>query len=240
MTLRPFFSYYGGKWRSAVKHYPAPEFDQIVEPFAGSAGYSLRYPDRRVVLCDSDPVIAGLWQYLIRVSAAEIMAIPDVPDDGTVQDLALCPEAEALVGFWLNRGSARPCRRPSKWMRDRVAPGSFWGDRVRHTIARQLDAIRHWKAYNCSYEDCPASEPSTYFVDAPYQEAGRHYSHGSDRIDFDHLARWCRGRTGQVIVCENDGATWLPFRRLGDIKTTRTGRRSIEAIWTNEQTREED
>ena len=35
MTLRPFFSYYGGKWRSAVKHYPAPEFDQIVEPFAG-------------------------------------------------------------------------------------------------------------------------------------------------------------------------------------------------------------
>ena len=35
--LRPFFGYYGGKWRDAVKHYPEPAFETIIEPFAGSA-----------------------------------------------------------------------------------------------------------------------------------------------------------------------------------------------------------
>ena len=40
--LRPFFCYYGGKWRAAPK-YPPPEHDTIVEPFAGAAGYATRY-----------------------------------------------------------------------------------------------------------------------------------------------------------------------------------------------------
>ena len=71
MNLRPFFCYYGGKWRAAPK-YPAPEHDTIVEPFAGAAGYATRYPDRKVVLVERDPVIAGLWRYLTKVSPAEI------------------------------------------------------------------------------------------------------------------------------------------------------------------------
>jgi hypothetical protein len=33
--LRPFFGFYGGKWRDALKHYPPPEHDTIIEPFAG-------------------------------------------------------------------------------------------------------------------------------------------------------------------------------------------------------------
>jgi hypothetical protein len=41
-TVRPFFSFFGSKWRVAP-HYPAPERDLIIEPFAGSAGYSLRH-----------------------------------------------------------------------------------------------------------------------------------------------------------------------------------------------------
>jgi hypothetical protein len=32
--LRPFFSFYGGKWRIA-RHYPTPKYDIIIEPFAG-------------------------------------------------------------------------------------------------------------------------------------------------------------------------------------------------------------
>ncbi len=60
--LRPFFGYYGGKWRDAIKHYPEPQHDTIVEPFAGSAGYSLRYANRKVILCEIDPVLASVWQ----------------------------------------------------------------------------------------------------------------------------------------------------------------------------------
>lgn len=232
--LRPFFGYYGGKWRNTIKHYPEPIHKTIVEPFAGSAGFSLRYPDRRIVLCEVDPVIAGVWEYLINVSAAEIKAIPDVPTEGSVDDLNLIQEASWLVGLWLNRGVARPRKRPSKWMRSRIRPGSFWGDRVRNTIANQVDFIRHWKVYNCSYDECNVTGPATWFIDPPYQLAGRHYSFGSEGINFEDLGRWCRSRDGQILVCENDGADWLPFRSLADVKTTRAGKRSKEVLWTNE------
>jgi len=232
-SLRPFFGFYGGKWRDTLKHYPAPRHKVIVEPFAGSAGFSVRYADREVVLCEKDPVIAGVWEYLIKVKASEIRAIGDVPPDGCVDDLHLSEEASALVGMWMNRGAARPRKRPSKWMREKIRPGSFWGDRVRNTIATQVGSIRHWRVYRCSYEDCPIVGPATWFVDPPYQMAGKHYAFGSDGISFPALAEWCRSRKGQVLVCENEGADWLPFRHLAHVKTTRRGRTSTEVFWTN-------
>jgi hypothetical protein len=232
--LRPFFGYFGGKWRDALRNYPSPRYDTIVEPFAGSAGYSLRYPTKRVVLCEIDPTIAGIWDYLISVSAEEVLSIPDVPLDGTVDDLNVPAEARALVGMWLNRGVARPRRSPSKWMRDRIRPGSFWGERVRRTIALQLDHIRHWQIHNCDYEEAPVADQATWFIDPPYIGAGHHYRHGSATIDFDSLGSWCLARPGQVIVCENEGASWLPFRHLGSFKTTRNGRQSKEVFWLND------
>lgn len=233
MQLRPFFGYYGGKWRDAIKHYPAPEYPTIVEPFAGSAGYSLRYPERQIVLCEIDPVLVGVWRYLIKVKPAEILAIPDVSLDGSVDDLRVIQEARWLVGFWMNRGAPSPRKKPSKWMRDGIRPGSFWGDRVRQTIASQVDAIRSWKIFEGSYETCPVTGKATWFVDPPYQVAGRHYRFGSESVDYKALAIWCKNRKGQVMVCENEGADWLPFSDLADTKTTRRGCRSKEVIWTS-------
>lgn len=97
MSLRPFFGYYGGKYRNARKHYPRPAYGTIVEPFAGSAGYSVRYPDRRVILCEKDPKVAAVWRYLLAVSPTEILAIPDVPLDGTVHDLPGLPQVAGLL-----------------------------------------------------------------------------------------------------------------------------------------------
>jgi hypothetical protein len=231
-AIRPFFGYYGGKWRDALKHYPAPEHPVIAEPFAGSAGYALRYPDRKVVLCERDPVLAAVWRYLLCVSPQEILAIPDVPENGSVDDLAVPQEAKWLVGFWLNRATTRPRRTPSRWMRDLIRPGCFWGERVRCTIASQLSAIRHWVLHEGDYAAaCTISESATWFIDPPYQRAGRHYRFGANQIDYEHLAAWCLSRPGQVIVCENQGADWLPFRSLSDVKTTRPGRRSREVVW---------
>lgn len=42
---------------------------------------------------------------------------------------------------------------------------------------------------------------------------------------------WCKDRRGQVIVCENAGATWLPFEPLATIKATRGT--SQEVSWVN-------
>ena len=227
--MRPFFSFYGGKWRDTPKHFPSPEFETIVEPFAGSAGYSVRYPDHDVVLCDIDPIIASVWQYLIEVKPDEILSLPGLQPGQTVDDLAVPQEARWLIGFWLNKGAERPRKSPSQWMREDNQPECYWGNRVRTTIASQVESIRHWRIYNCSYEDCPVTEVATWFVDPPYQHAGRHYRFGSKLIDYASLGRWCKELPGQVVVCEQQGATWLPFRTLGDVKTSRTSR-SVEML----------
>lgn len=238
-VLKPFFTYFGGKWRAAAI-YPAPAHDRIIEPFAGSAGYSLRYPDRDVWLNDADPIVAGTWAYLVRVTEREILALPDLTPDQTVDDLDLPQEARWLIGWWLNKGSAQPKRRPSTFMRDYPTHAtSFWGRAVRERIAQQLPAIRHWTVTNDDYEELPThawNHPTTWFVDPPYQAAGTHYRWGSDRIDFPRLGRWCRALTGQVIVCENEGADWLPFQPYLAAKGTAGGRRSgvsREVIWLN-------
>lgn len=248
INLRPFFSFYGGKWRNAVNQYPKPEHRIIVEPFAGSAGYSVRYAHHKVILCEKDEQIAAVWDYLIRAKASEIRKLPKtIPESGTVDDLKIPDEAKLLVGFWLNRGVSRPRKTPSKWMRKGIRPGSFWGARVIEAIALQADQINHWRLLNCSYEELDrklgkyvkgkhSRENITWFIDPPYEQAGKHYFHGAEDIDFEALGDWCKSRKGQAIVCENDGASWLPFIQLADFKTTRVNQRSKEVIWTNKET----
>ena len=141
--LQPFWRYYGGKNRAA-KLYPAPEHDIIIEPFAGAAGYSCRYHWKQVILVDRSPIIAGIWRYLIKASAAEVLAIPDIPDGGTVDDLpAWVPqEARWLAGFWCNNGTVNPCKRPSKWVRENMVGGwQGWTHPCRQRIAKQMGSI---------------------------------------------------------------------------------------------------
>ena len=209
VNLRPFFSYYGGKYRIAPRYTP-PQYGTIVEPFAGSAGYSTRHPDHNVILCDLDEKIVSTWQYLIAVSETEIRSLPanvehldDHPD--------LTQEQQWLIGWWLNKGSSSPCRSMSAWGNSGVRPNCVWGAAVRDRIASQVCHIRHWKAIRCSYADIP-DQDATWFVDPPYQKMGKYYRHAAKNIDFGHLGEWCRSRSGHVIACENDGADWLPFR----------------------------
>ncbi len=232
---KPFFSFFGSKYRVAP-YYPKPLYLTIIEPFAGSCGYSLRYPEHKVTLYDVDPTICGVWNYLIHVSPEEIRRLPLVFSH--VDDLALCPEAKALIGFWLNKGTVQPSKSPSKWMPDYQArqPGcTYWSAAVVERIASQVDSIRHWKIKPASYEDISDQGPATWFIDPPYEVAGRAYKYHD--IDYADLGKWCRSRTGQVIVCENAGAEWLSFHFFKTIKGlegTRGGKTSDEVIWTRD------
>lgn len=237
-ALRPFFTYFGGKWRAA-KHYPEPSGRVLIEPFAGAAGYSLRYPDRNVILNDLSDEVAGTWDYIINAPESEIMSLPLY--DGTwstVNDLALPQEARWLIGWWLNKGTVRPSQSPSKWVRDAETMGeNYWGAGVRARIAGQQQYIRHWTVACGDYRDLPDID-ATWFIDPPYAAAGKDYRHGSSGIDFQALGEWCQQREGQVIVCENDGADWLPFRPFKSIKGTEGRSRSgvsMEVIWTNDR-----
>jgi len=233
--LRPFFPYFGGKWRAA-KHYPEPVHGTIIEPFAGAAGYALRYASKNVVLYDANPVVAGTWDYLINASEEELSRLPLY--DGTwesTDDLQGLPqEARWLIGWWLNKGAVHPGKRPSAWVRAVGANTgeNVWGQGVINRLVRQVPYIRHWQAHNLSYIDA-ANVEATWFIDPPYEVAGK-YPHRD--IDFDALGVWCRSRNGQVIVCENEGSTWLPFQPLREIKgTAGRGRSGVsrEAIWTS-------
>lgn len=230
--LKPFWRYYGGKWRAAPR-YPSPKYRTIIEPFAGAAGYALRHPDRNVVLIDKYPVVAEMWRYLIGVSEAEVMALPLVDH---VDDLPAGTPigARYLVGFSLNSATVSPCRSLSAGARRlRALPGHGiygWSEPMRHRVAVQLQHIRHWKIIEGDYRDAPNDRPATWFVDPPYNnQAGRYYIHAD--VDYEALAAWCRTLRGQAIVCENEGASWLPFKTLDTLRRGLNGAGSKEVIW---------
>lgn len=224
------FSYYGSK--SKLAHlYPKPVHSTIIEPFAGSARYSLLHWENDVHLYDVDPVVVGVWQYLLEASPTDILELPDVPSKVHLDSFGGLEKVERdLIGFHLCRGKARPRK---------VGHGqNSWGaDKVR--IARNLYKIKHWQVTLGSYHTIPNNDFATWFVDPPYKEAQERdgntdrYTHW--QVDYGHLGTWCRTRWGQLIVCEGAGADWLPFRLLVRSlanTNTATAKKSGEYIYT--------
>ncbi len=205
-------------------YYPEPKHDIILEPFAGSACYSLRHPTKRVYLSDLNPTIVYLWNYLLNVSEDEIYSLPE--KFKCVGDLKIDGGAKILIGFWLNHGTTSPSKSPSAWMRAGKHKSSFWGPEVKERIASQLKFIRHWELSYGPY-DVWGDFTATWFIDPPYQKQGKHYP--CNNIDYTQLGIWCSKRKGQVIVCEQEGADWLPFKPFRSLKSTRG--QSKEVVW---------
>lgn len=215
--LKPFFPYYGSKWRIA-KLYPKPDHDLVIEPFCGSAGYSTYWEPKSVLLCDADPVIVCVWNYLINTTSEEVLDLPDLAPGELVNNLDIPQAAKWLIGFWINRGSAVPKNSMTAYSRRTEKAQLVWGQRARERIAAQLPAIKHWQVKLLSYEKLE-NRVATWFADPPYQVKGRYYRF--NKIDYEHLGQWVSTLTGQIIACEHPDSTWLPFVPLVNAKTSK-------------------
>lgn len=224
--MRPFFSYYGAKY-TVAKYAGPPRRDLVIEPFAGSAAYATRYGQGRcVALYDASPEVCDLWDWLINSSEADVRAIPDAFE--TFDEIEHLPRGpNLLVRFWVSKGRAEPSGVLSPWYfryrNDRDC--KVWGGPVKRRIIEQKPFIKKWTVDCLCYRAIPLRE-AHWHVDPPYNnEAGSRYPFAS--IDYAHLARWCSTLPGAVDVFENEGATWLPFRPLCNIETTRGKRTGV-------------
>lgn len=182
------------------------KLDTIIEPFAGSASYALHYYEKNVILCDKDPVICAVWNYLIQATKEQILALPILSQGESLDDYELAQAEKYLIGFFLGFG-AKPRKRPTK-----CANFCNWTVKNREILSNDVLKVKHWKIHNGSYEELKNIQ-AVWFIDPPYQgNGGRYYSY--NQIDYEALAEWAMSRKGQVVVCENEEATWLPFHPL--------------------------
>lgn len=223
------WSYYGAK-TNIVHLYPPPKYGKIIEPFAGTARYSLKYWDREVLLVDKYDVIIKIWKWLQQCSPGDILGLPRLKAGENINDFNFdCEDARLLMGFLIGFGfySPRHSATVRLWQRPNQLNYSL------NRIAGELHKIKHWQFECKSYEEVE-NECGTWFIDPPYQFGGHAYVIGNKDINFNQLAGWCNSREGQVIVCENNKADWMKFNPL-IVQNVRTGKHA-EVFWTNEPT----
>ncbi len=220
------FPYYGSKSELA-KHYPKPIHNHIIEPFAGSARYSLLYWENEITIVDAYDVVISLWEYLKSASPKDIMGLPKLTKGIDVRDFNLSEPETLFLRMMAGVAQTAPRNKVSSF----AAEQNFRKNKMK-SIADNLYKIRHWNILHGSYEQIPNRE-ATWFIDPPYQVGGRSYK--VNNIDYNHLREWSMSRKGQIIICENEGATWLPsffpIRNYRGVKNTR-----VEGFFTNNAT----
>lgn len=220
------FSYYGSKSK-IVDYYPPPKHKKVIEPFAGSARYALKYWQKDILIIDKSENVIKIWKWLQGCSKNDILKLPKLTTGLDIRKIELSEIERTFLSYLV--ASGRPSNIVTKFM-----DYDNGNQKVYKRIADSLELIRHWDIRHGSYTDLE-NETATWFIDPPYQFGGEHYKHGSKQINFTELAEWCKSRNGQTIVCENMKASWLPFRPVIQIQGA-CQTNTTEVIWSNLQT----
>lgn len=218
-----FYSF-GGKAYLA-KFYPEPQHDTIIEPFAGSAAYSLHddYWKRNVILVEKNPDIVAMWNWFINDATPDSVAtIPPLVTGDPY------PEGDDPVHI-LIRSARLDSGIPKRGTVTAHHTNEF--EKVRRRVLKNLHKVAHWTIIEGDYTQAPDIE-ATWFIDPPYAGvSGGYNGFGAERIDFPKLGEWCLSRRGQIIVCEDDRhGGWLPFEPLGGYRNNRN--RKTEMVYT--------
>jgi hypothetical protein len=173
--------------------------------------------------------VIRIWNYLIAATPDEIMALPLMEPGQHIKTLDVSEDARLFISCCVNSSQFRNVL--TAWKNGQN--DGLWGAKWRDKVANQVNAIKHWKVSCCDYSHVQ-NEKATWFIDPPYQTLAEHYKESDERaIDYRHLGDWCRSRIGQVIVCEQGGSRWLPFKPLMTKATVRHGE-AREAIWLHD------
>lgn len=228
----PLFKWFGSKW-SAARLYPASTHSSIYEPYAGSAGYSLRHSDHNITLWDSNPRLQELWSWLI-YSATEndVRSIPlDITEGTDIRQLGLSWGQQLLLKHWQRTNNYGECWTISPWGNK---PGQ-WTANTRARVAEEISAIKHWQ-----FGPIDWNAIGTYFIDPPYQY---NYTYGVKNFDYTELVQKCKDLpiTSEIIACEavcsKTGAvpSYLPFSFFANRVTSRrkveNNHHSKELLW---------
>jgi hypothetical protein len=215
------FSYFGSKSK-IVNYYPKPRFDTIVEPFAGSARYSLKYLHKNVILIEKCKKICDIWNFLISASKQDILSLPDTVPGGPAIKTGYAP-ADDFVFLCSSRGNA------SIYNYTKYGKFNSW-NKYKLKVAELVPQIKHWKIYNNNY-DFIHIDNATYFIDPPYQKLGHRYEEKFN--EYSSLISYINSLKGQIIVCENEDQTWMP--KCQPVKRM-TGNKhcKLEVMWYKE------
>lgn len=224
------FYFYGGKRRLA-RAYPGPKHKVVVEPFAGSAAYSVLHLGargsivERAILIEKDPRVCEIWEQLLAMEPEEVLNYP-IPEAGDrTSDFLL------MTAACSNRIARTAEMRVTKRMPVVIK-------RMLRQIAAVLPDVKgKVEIIQGDYSEAPDIE-ATWFIDPPYHVNGRPQSRGmgyaegcnSASLNYPALGEWCRARRGQKIVCEQAGADWLKFEHLRWARDS-IGNKAAEVVW---------
>lgn len=212
--------YYYGRKKQIAKHYPSPNFDVIIEPFAGAASYSMfdRNWKKRVILIEKDPKVAGIWEWFINSATVdEIKKLPDLKVGEKSSEFLHIIHAATKMAFHFKTIKVTPVLERN------------W-EISRRVFAENLHKVKHWEIICGDYTEAPDIE-ATWFIDPPYKNSpGLGYKFSSKLIEYNALAEWALNRKGEIIFCEGEFGDYLPFEPLLQLKGV-AGKTSREMIY---------
>lgn len=212
--------YYYGRKKQIGKYYPAPNYDTIIEPFAGSAAYSLRedHWKNRVILIEKDKKVADIWNWLIEEATPEtISALPELKVGEKSSEFLNIIHAATKMAF------------KYKTIKVTAVLARNW-EISKRVMAENLYKVKDWEIRNLDYSESPLIE-ATWFIDPPYKDApGLGYAHSSAHLDYSKLANWISNLKGDIIACEGMFGDYLPFEDLMELKGV-AGKSSTEKLY---------
>ena len=199
--------YYYGRKKKIASYYPLPNCSSIVEPFAGSAAYSMHGENwkKDVILVEKDKKVAEIWKWIINdATSNNILSFPDLQVGEKSSEFLHIVHAVTKQAFTY------------KTIKVTQILANNWKTSKKY-MASNVHKVKHWKIICDDYKNSPNIE-ATWFIDPPYKGSpGLGYKQSSAMIDYNDLSSWTKERKGEVIFCEGESGDYLPFRPLTNV-----------------------